>query len=86
VSLAPLLAWLKNRSRTAQTSERQLLSPGKRAHHFRAPADLAERPFEEIGRPPPFAVSEWIAQMHDQRVEVLGQAAGGRLVAAVLEL
>jgi hypothetical protein len=30
VKVAPLLAWLKNRSRTAQTSERQLVSPGKR--------------------------------------------------------
>jgi hypothetical protein len=30
VNVAPLLAWLKNRSSTAQTSERQLVSPGKR--------------------------------------------------------
>jgi hypothetical protein len=30
-------------------------------------------------------VSEGVAQVHDERVEVVGEAAGGRLVAGVLE-
>jgi hypothetical protein len=86
VNVAPLLAWLKNRSRTAQTRERQLVSPGEAAHHLGPPADLTERSFEEIRASPPFAVSERVAQVHDERVEVLGEAAGGGLVATVLEL
>ena len=59
---------------------------GEAADHFGSPADLAERPFEEIGASPPFTVSERVAQVHDERVEVVGQAAGGGLLAAVLEL
>jgi hypothetical protein len=39
-----------------------------------------------IRRPPPLAVPERVAQMHDERVEVIRKAAGGRLIAAVLEL
>ena len=31
-------------------------------------------------------MSEGVAQVHDQGVEVVGQAAGGRLVAAVLQV
>jgi cephalosporin-C deacetylase-like acetyl esterase len=31
-------------------------------------------------------VSERVAQVHDERVDVLGEAAGGGLVAVVLEL
>ena len=34
----------------------------------------------------PLAVPERVAKMHDQGVEVLGEAAGGGVVAAVLEL
>jgi hypothetical protein len=30
-------------------------------------------------------VPERVAQVHDERVEVVGEAAGGRLVAAVFE-
>jgi hypothetical protein len=30
-------------------------------------------------------VPEGVAQVHDERVEVLGETAGGRLVAAVVE-
>jgi hypothetical protein len=59
---------------------------GEAAHHFGAPANFAERPLEEIGLPPPFAVSERIAQVNDQRVEIVSEAASGRLVAGVLEL
>ena len=29
---------------------------------------------------------ERVAQVHDERVEIVGEAAGGRLVAAMLEL
>ena len=59
---------------------------GEPAHHFRAPADLAERSFEEVRRSPSFAVSEGVAEVHDQGVEVVGEAAGGGLVAGVFEL
>jgi len=48
VKVAPLLAWLKNRSSTAQT-ERQLA--GEPADHLRALADLAEGVFEQVGIP-----------------------------------
>jgi hypothetical protein len=44
---------------------------GEAAHHFGSPADLTERPFEEIRASPPFAVSERVAQVHDERVEVV---------------
>jgi hypothetical protein len=37
-----------------------------------------------IRRPPPFAVSERIAQVHDEGVEIVADTAGGRLVAAML--
>ena len=59
---------------------------GEAAHHLGAPADLAERPLEQVRAAPPFAVPERVAQMDNERVEVLGQAAGGRFVAAMLEL
>src|SRR5947199_371953 len=59
---------------------------GEAAHHLGAPADPPKRPLEEIRASPPFAVPERIAQVHDERVEVVGQATGGRLVAAMLEL
>ena len=58
---------------------------GEAAHHFGAPADLPERSFEEIGRAPPLTVSERVAQVHDERVEVVSEAPGGRLIAVVLE-
>ena len=58
---------------------------GEAAHHFGAPADLTEGALQQVG-PPPLAVAERVAEVHDQGVEVLGQAPGGGLVAAVLEL
>ena len=81
-----MLAWLKNRSSTAQTSERQLVSAGEAAHDFGAATDLSERALEQVRAAPPFAVPQGVAEVHDERVEVVGEAAGGRLVAAVLEL
>ena len=35
---------------------------------------------------PAFAVPQRVAQVHDERVEVVGEAAGGDVVAGVLEL
>jgi hypothetical protein len=34
----------------------------------------------------PFSVAQGVAQMHDERIEILSEAAGGRVVAAMLEL
>jgi hypothetical protein len=59
---------------------------GEATHDFRAPADLPQRSLQEVGRPPPLTVSEGVSEVCDEGVEVVGQAAGGGLVAGVLEL
>jgi hypothetical protein len=58
---------------------------GEPAHHLRAPANLTERSLQEICRAPSFAVSERVAQVHDERIEVICETARGRLVAGMLE-
>ena len=47
---------------------------GEAADHLGAAFDLGERAFEQVRAPPPAAVSEGVAQVHDERVEVFGQA------------
>jgi hypothetical protein len=59
---------------------------GEAADHLGAAFDLAERPFEHVRRPPPPAVSGRVAQVHNERVEVVGQASGGGGVAGAFEL
>ena len=59
---------------------------GEAADHLGAAFDLGERAFEQVGRPPPAAVSCRVAQVHDERVEVVGQASGGGGVAGRVEL
>jgi hypothetical protein len=39
--------------------------------------DLPERAVEQVGRPPSSAVAQRVAQVHHQRVEIVGQAPGG---------
>src|SRR5215218_5144013 len=59
---------------------------GEALDHFRAALDLAERAFEQVRRSPPPSVPGRVAQVHDERVEVVGQTAGGGGVARVREL
>jgi hypothetical protein len=59
---------------------------GEAADHLRAALDLAERPFEQVRRAPSAAVSGRVAQVHDERVEIVGQASGGGGVAGAVEL
>jgi hypothetical protein len=60
------------RSSTAQTRVRQLVSPGKRPITFGAAFDLGERALEQIRASPSAAVSGRVAQVDDERVEVVG--------------
>ena len=50
---------------------------GEPAHHLGPSFDFAEGALEQVRRPPPSAVSGRVAQVHDERVEIVGQAAGG---------
>src|SRR5829696_6937919 len=59
---------------------------GEAADHLGAALDLAERSFEQVGRSPAPAVSGRVAQVHDERVEVVGEAARGGAVAGPVEL
>jgi hypothetical protein len=64
---------------------RQLVSPGKRpitlVRRLTSPSDLSSRFVD----PPPPAVSG-VAQVHDERVEVVGEASGCGGVAGLVEL
>ena len=46
---------------------------GEPADHLRAPLDLAQRSLEQIRASPPAAVSGRVAQVHHERVEVVGE-------------
>jgi hypothetical protein len=81
-----LQALLICRSRTAQTSERQLSSPGNLPISFVLPLHLAERSLEQIGRSPALAVPERVAEVDDERVEIVGEASRGGGEAGTLEL
>ena len=59
---------------------------GEAAHHLRAPFDLAERSLEEVGGSPSAAVPGWVAQVHDERVQIVGQALGRGGEAVLVEL
>src|SRR5206468_7799650 len=59
---------------------------GEAADHLGAAFDLAERSLEQVRASPPPAVSGRVAQVHDERVEVVGQAAGCGGVAGLVEL
>jgi len=50
---------------------------GESADDFGAPADLAERSFEKVRAAPAVTVSERVAQVDDERVEVVGEAPCG---------
>ena len=58
---------------------------GEPADHLGAAFDLAERPFEQVRRAPPAAVSGRVAQVSDERVQVVGEASRGRGVARTFE-
>src|SRR5207302_9573040 len=51
-----------------------------------AALDLAEGSLEQVGAPPPPAVSDRVAKVHDERVEVVVQALRRRGVASLIEL
>jgi hypothetical protein len=59
---------------------------GEAADHFGAAFDLGERPLEQVRAPPSAAVSGGVAQVDDERVEVVGEAFGGGGVAGLVEL
>src|SRR5919108_2286901 len=59
---------------------------GEPADHLGAAFDLAERPFERVCAAPPAAVPGGVAQVDDERVEVVGEAFGGGGVAGTFEL
>ena len=56
------------------------------ADHLGASLDLAERSLEQVRRAPPPAVSGRVAQVHDERVEVVIQALGRGGEAGLVEL
>jgi hypothetical protein len=59
---------------------------GESADHLGGAFDLGERSFEQVGASPPAAVSGRVAQVHDQRVQIVGEAFGGGGVAGTFEL
>jgi hypothetical protein len=59
---------------------------GEPADHLGAPLDLAERALEQVRRSPPPAMAGGVAQMHDERVEIVGEASGCGGVAGFVEL
>jgi hypothetical protein len=59
---------------------------GEAAHHLGSPFDLAKGSLEEIGGSPPAAVSGRVAQVHDERVQIVGQALGRGGEAVLVEL
>ena len=59
---------------------------GEAAHHLRSPLDLAERSLEQVGAAPAPAVAWRVAQVHDERVEVVGEALRRGGEAALVEL
>jgi hypothetical protein len=59
---------------------------GEAADHLGAAFDLGERPLEQVRAPPPAPVSGRVAQVHDERVEIVGEALGRGGVAGTVEL
>jgi hypothetical protein len=58
---------------------------GEAADHLGAAFDLGERAFEQVRAAPSAAVSGRVAQVDDERVEVVGEAFGGGGVAGSVE-
>jgi hypothetical protein len=56
------------------------------ADHLGAAFDLGERPLEQIRVAPPAAVSGRVAQVHDERVKVVGEALRNGGIARCFEL
>src|SRR4051812_38093000 len=54
---------------------------GEAADHLSAALDLTERALEQVRRAPAPAVASRVAQVHDERVEIVGQTARGGGVA-----
>jgi hypothetical protein len=59
---------------------------GEPADYLRPALDLAQRPLEQVRRAPPPAVSGRVPQVHDEGVEVVGEASGRGGVAGLVEL
>ena len=59
---------------------------GEPADHLGASLDLAERSLEQIGGSPSAPVSGRLAQVRDERVEVIGKTAGRGGEAVLVEL
>ena len=82
----PLVWWVISRSRTAQTRVRQLVSPGKRpitlVRRLTSPSERSSRFVDRHRR----RCRTRVAQVHDQGVEIVGEAAGGGGEAALVEL
>jgi hypothetical protein len=62
------------------------LLAGEAADHLGPSFDFAERSLEQVGAAPALAVAQRVAQVDDERVEVVGEAAGGGGKAGALEL
>ena len=62
------------------------LLAGESSDHLGPSLDLAERALEQVCRAPALAVAQRVAQVDDERVEIVGQASRGRRVAGPLEL
>jgi hypothetical protein len=60
--------------------------PGEPADHLGAAFDLAERPFEQVRRSPAAAVPARVAQMDDERVQIVGKTLRRGGVAGAVEL
>src|SRR5919198_108642 len=85
VNLMPLVSLVMTGSRTAHTRVRQLSSPGNR------PITLVRRLTSPSDRSSRFvlrhlSVPGGVAQVHDERVQVVGEALGRGDVAGVVEL
>jgi hypothetical protein len=82
----PLVWWVISRSSTAQTNVRQLVSPGKRPITFvrrlTSPSERSSRFVDRHLR----RCRTGYSQVHDQGVEVVGEAAGGAGEPALVEL
>ena len=59
---------------------------GEAADHLGAALDLAERSLEQVRTSPAPTVPGRVAQVHDERVQVVGQTLGGGGVAGPVEL
>src|ERR1051325_12016645 len=59
---------------------------GEAADHLGAALDFAKRSLEQVGAAPAPAVSGWVTQVHDERVQVVGETPRRTGVAGSVEL